>query len=160
MQKRQLGTSGLMWRQPEEALLPLLEELGIGLVPFSPLGKGFLTGRFDRPATFGKDDFRSIVPRFTSENLAANQGLVELVQKIAAIKGATPAQIALAWVLARKPWIVPIPGTTKLHRMEENVGAIDVELSETEMADLSEAFSRIEISGDRYPAEYAKRVGK
>lgn len=150
----------MMWRQPEEALLPVLEELGIGFVPFSPLGKGFLTGRFDRTATFGKDDFRSIVPRFTPENLDANQVLVELVQMIAAIKGATPAQIALAWVLAQRPWIVPIPGTTKLHRMEENVGAVDFELSEAEMADLNDALSRIEISGDRYPAEYAKRVGK
>ena len=107
----------MMWRQPEEALLPLLEELGIGFVPFSPLGKGFLTGRFDKTATFGKDDFRSIVPRFSPENLDANQVLVELVKRIATEKGVTPAQIALAWVLVQKPWIVPIPGTTKLRRM-------------------------------------------
>jgi len=150
----------MMWRQPEEELMPTLEELGIGFVPFSPLGKGFLTGRFDHTATFGKDDFRSIVPRFAQENLHANQVLVELVRTIAADKGVTPSQIALAWVLAQKPWIVPIPGTTKLNRMEENLGAVDVALTATELDNLSEALSRIEISGDRYPAEYAKRVGK
>ncbi|WFS61824.1 aldo/keto reductase [Pseudodesulfovibrio thermohalotolerans] len=119
----------MMWRQPEEELLPLLEELGIGFVPFSPLGKEFLTGRFDKTATFGKDDFRSIVPRFTPENLDANQVLVELAKGIAADKGATPAQVALAWVLAQKAWIAPIPGTTKLRRMEENLGAVNVEMT-------------------------------
>ncbi|WP_238528354.1 aldo/keto reductase [Pseudodesulfovibrio mercurii] len=150
----------MMWRQPEEELLPALEELGIGFVPFSSLGKGFLTGRFDKTATFGKDDFRSIVPRFSPENLDANQVLVDLVRRIAADKGVTPARIALAWVLAQKPWIVPIPGTTKLHRMEENVGAADVVLADGELADLNEALSQIEIFGDRYPAEFAKRVGK
>jgi len=150
----------MMWRQPEEELMPTLEELGIGFVPFSPLGKGFLTGRFDRTATFGKDDFRSIVPRFSPENLHANQVLVELMRTIAADKGVTPAQVALAWVLAQKPWIVPIPGTTKLHRMEENLGAVDVALTGTELDNLSEALSRINISGDRYSAEYAQRVGK
>lgn len=150
----------MMWRQPEEELLPVLEELGIGFVPFSPLGKGFLTGRFDRSATFGKDDFRSIVPRFTPENLAANQVLVDLVKTLAADKGATPAQVALAWVLAQRPWIVPIPGTRKLERLEENLGAAGVELTGSELNDLNGALSRIEISGDRYPAEYAKRVGK
>jgi len=150
----------MMWRQPEEELLPVLEELGIGFVPFSPLGKGFLTGRFDRNATFGKDDFRSIVPRFTPENLDANQVLVDLVKTIAADRNVSPAQIALAWVLAQKPWIVPIPGTTKLQRMEENVGAADVELTCSELDNLNDALSRIEVSGDRYPAEYAERVGK
>lgn len=150
----------MMWRQPEEELLPTLEELGIGFVPFSPLGKGFLTGRFDRNSTFDSTDFRSIVPRFTPENLHANQVLVQLVKEIATVKRATPAQIALAWVLARKPWIVPIPGTTKMVRLEENLGAAAVVLTTAEMDDLNVALARVEIAGDRYPAEYAKRVGK
>ena len=150
----------MMWREPEEELLPTLEELGVGFVPFSPLGKGFLTGQFDKTATFGKDDFRSIVPRFTPENLDANQVLVNLVKEVAAGKNATPAQIALAWVLARKPWIVPIPGTTKLSRLEENLGAAEIELTVGELCDLNDALSKIEIAGDRYPAELAKRVGK
>ena len=150
----------MMWRQPEEALLPLLQELGIGFVPFSPLGKGFLTGRFDKNATFGKDDFRSTVPRFLPENLDANQVLVELVRRIATDKGSTPAQIALAWVLAQKPWIVPIPGTTKLHRMQENLCAVEVVLSGEELADLNNALARIAVSGERYSAEYAKAVDK
>jgi aryl-alcohol dehydrogenase-like predicted oxidoreductase len=150
----------MMWRQPEDELLPVLEELGIGFVPFTPLGKGFLTGRFDRTATFGKDDFRSIVPRFSSENLDANQVLVDLVKSIAADKAVTPAQIALAWVLAQKPWIAPIPGTTKLHRMEENVGAADIALTVDELNALNDGLAGIEVSGDRYPAEYGKRVGK
>lgn len=150
----------MMWRQPEEELLPTLEELGIGFVPFSPLGKGFLTGRFDKHSTFDSSDFRSVVPRFTPENLDANQVLVNLVKEIAAGKNATPAQIALAWVLAQKPWIVPIPGTRKLVRLEENLGAADVELTAEELRNLNDALSKIEISGDRYPAEYAKRVGK
>jgi len=150
----------MMWRQPEVELLPLLEELGIGFVPFSPLGKGFLTGRFDKNSTFDSSDFRSIVPRFTPENLDANQVLVNLIKEIATGKNLTPAQIALAWVLAQKPWNVPIPGTTKMHRLEENLGAVKVELTAEELRDLNDALSKIEISGDRYPAEYAKRVGK
>ncbi|GAB1809147.1 hypothetical protein PMEGAPR236_42390 [Priestia megaterium] len=150
----------MMWRSPEEELLPTLEELGIGFVPFSPLGKGFLTGKIDKNATFGNSDFRSIVPRFTPENLEANQVLIDLINKIAAGKNATPAQISLAWVLAQKSWIVPIPGTRKLERLEENLGAVDVELTTQELSDLKEALSKIEISGDRYPSEYANRVGK
>ncbi len=150
----------MMWRQPEEELLPALEELGIGFVPFSPLGKGFLTGRFDKNSTFGSSDFRSIVPRFTPANLDANQALVHLVRKMAADKNATPAQVALAWVLAQKPWIAPIPGTTKMRRLEENLGAADVELSAGELRGLGEALDRIEISGERYPVELAKNVGK
>lgn len=149
-----------MWRSPEEELLPALEELGIGFVPFSPLGKGFLTGKIDKNATFGDSDFRNIVPRFKPENLEANQVLVELVEKVAEGKNATPTQIALAWVLAQKPWIIPIPGTRKLERLEENLGAVDVELSPEELSDLNDALSKIEISGDRYPAEYANRTGK
>ena len=150
----------MMWRQPEEELLPTLEELGIGFVPFSPLGRGFLTGSFGRSSTFEASDFRSIVPRFTPDNLEANQVLVNLIKQVAADKSATPAQIALAWVLAQKPWIVPIPGTRKLDRLEENLGAADIELTAGELIDLNTALSKIEISGDRYPAEYAKRVGK
>lgn len=149
----------MMWRQPEEELLPVLEELGIGFVPFSPLGKGFLTGRFDKHSTFDSSDFRSIVPRFTPENLDANQILVNLVKEIAAGKDTTPAQIALAWVLAQEQWIVPIPGTRKRARLEENLGAAEVELTARELRDLNDALSKIEISGDRYPAEYAKRTG-
>ncbi|MFL0497821.1 aldo/keto reductase [Priestia megaterium] len=150
----------MMWRTPEEELFPMLEELGIGFVPFSPLGKGFLTGKIDKNATFGKSDFRSIVPRFTPENLEANQVLIELINKIAAGKNTTPAQISLAWVLAQKSWIVPIPGTRKLDRLEENLGAVEIELTAQELSDLKEALSKIEISGDRYPSEYANRVGK
>ena len=150
----------MMWRTPEEELFPMLEELGIGFVPFSPLGKGFLTGKIDKNATFGKSDFRSIVPRFTPENLEANQVLIELINKIAAEKNTTPAQISLAWVLAQKSWIVPIPGTRKLDRLEENLGAVEIELTTQEVSDLKEALSKIEISGDRYPSEYANRVGK
>jgi aryl-alcohol dehydrogenase-like predicted oxidoreductase len=150
----------MMWRRPEEQLLPTLEELGIGFVPFSPLGKGFLTGKIDKNATFVSSDFRSIVPRFKPENIEANQILVELIKKIAVGKDATPAQIALAWVLAQKPWIVPIPGTRKLERLEENLGAAEVELTPEELHDLNDALSKIEISGERYPAEYANRVGK
>jgi aryl-alcohol dehydrogenase-like predicted oxidoreductase len=151
----------MMWRQPEDELLPTLEELGIGFVPFSPLGKGFLTGRFDKNSTFVSSDFRSVVPRFTPENLDANQVLVNLIRKVATGRNATPAQIALAWVLAQKPWIVPIPGTRKLARLEENLGAADVELTQGELHDLNDALSKIEISGDRYPqgSEYAKRTG-
>ena len=148
----------MMWRQPEEKLLPTLEELGIGFVPFSPLGKGFLTGRFDKHSTFGSSDFRSIVPRFSSENLSANQVLVNLVRRMAEAKNATPAQIALAWVLAQKPWIVPIPGTRKLHRLEENLGAAAIELTAQELNELNSALATIEISGERYPAKKEKRV--
>lgn len=150
----------MMWREPEDVLLPTLEELGIGFVPFSPLGKGFLTGRFDKNSTFDSSDFRSIVPRFTAENLDANQMLVQLVKQIAEAKNVTPAQIALAWVLAQKPWIVPIPGTRKLNRLDENNGAAEVELSANELSEIDTALTNIKISGDRYPAEYAKRVGK
>ncbi|QGY40272.1 aldo/keto reductase [Pseudodesulfovibrio cashew] len=150
----------MMWRQPEEELFPALEELGIGLVPFSPLGKGFLTGRFDRTSTFGKDDFRSIVPRFLPENLDANQVLVRLVAETAAEKEATPAQIALAWVLARKPWIVPIPGTKNQQRLQENLGAAAVVLTDHDMQRIDAALSGINVVGDRYPEQLAKQVGK
>ena len=150
----------MMWRQPEEELLPTLEELGIGLVPFSPLGKGFLTGRFDKASTFGRDDFRSLVPRFSPENLDANQVLVRLVEQTAEDKDATPAQIALAWVLARKPWIVPIPGTRNPQRLLENLGAADIELTADELGRMDRALANIEISGDRYPAHLAKQTGQ
>jgi aryl-alcohol dehydrogenase-like predicted oxidoreductase len=149
----------MMWRQPEEELLPALEDLGIGFVPFSPLGKGFLTGAIQKDASFDSSDFRRIVPRFTPENIVANQELVNLVKDVAAGKNSTPAQIALAWVLAQKQWIVPIPGTRKLTRLEENLGAADIELTPDELRDLNDALAKIEISGDRYPAEYAKRAG-
>ncbi|WP_172198416.1 aldo/keto reductase [Saccharibacillus qingshengii] len=150
----------MMWRQPEENLLPALEELNIGFVPFSPLGKGFLTGSVDQNTTFDSSDFRSIVPRFKPENLKANQTLIELVQQIAANKKATSAQIALAWVLAQKPWIVPIPGTRKLERLEENLGAADIELTSEELRDLNKELSKIEIAGERYPAEHEKKIDK
>lgn len=152
----------MMWRQPEEELLPALEELGIGFVPFSPLGKGFLTGAIQKDASFDNADFRRIVPRFTPENIAANQVLVNLVQEVATTKNATPAQIALAWVLAQKHWIVPIPGTRKLARLEENLGVVTIQLSEQELASLNIALDKIKVSGDRYPAgsDAAKRVGK
>ena len=150
----------MMWRSPEDQLLPALEELGIGFVPFSPLGKGFLTGKIDKNTAFVSSDFRSIVPRFKPENIEANQILVQLIKKIAVGKDASAAQIALAWVLAQKPWIVPIPGTRKLERLEENLGTVEVELTPEELHDLNDALSKIEISGERYPAEYANRVGK
>ncbi|MFV9511875.1 aldo/keto reductase [Tepidibacillus sp. LV47] len=152
----------LWWRSPEEELLPTLEELGIGFVPFSPLGKGFLTGKIDKNVTFADSDFRRIVPRFQPENLEANQVLVDLIQKFAAEKQATAAQIALAWLLAQKPWIVPIPGTRKLERLEENLGALDVVFTAEELQKLDDALANIEIAGDRYPAgsDYAKRVSK
>jgi aryl-alcohol dehydrogenase-like predicted oxidoreductase len=149
----------MWWRRPEKELLPTLEELGIGFVPFSPLGKGFLTGRFNKDSKFDKSDFRSIVPRFTPENLKANQILVDLIKKIATEKNATPAQIALAWILAQKPWIVPIPGTTKLHRLEENLRSIDVELNAADLMNINSALKEIKISGDRYPEELEKRTG-
>lgn len=150
----------MMWRIPEEELLPALEELGIGFVPFSPLGKGFLTGSINKDSKFDRSDFRNIVPRFTPENLDANQILINLIKKIASGKKATPAQIALAWVLAQKPWIVPIPGTRKLERLEENLGAVNVELTSDELSGLNKALAKIKISGDRYPTEYANRAGK
>jgi aryl-alcohol dehydrogenase-like predicted oxidoreductase len=150
----------LWWREPEERILPTLEELGIGFVPFSPLGKGFLTGAIDRNATFGKDDFRSIVPRFAPEALQANQALVDALGAIARGKGATPAQVALAWLLAQKPWIVPIPGTTKVHRLDENLGAALVELTESDLQHIAQALANVEIHGDRYPAALKARVGR
>ncbi|MFM0616357.1 aldo/keto reductase [Paraburkholderia nemoris] len=150
----------LWWREPEERILPTLEELGIGFVPFSPLGKGFLTGAIDRNATFGKDDFRSIVPRFAPEALQANQVLVDALGAIAKGKGATPAQVALAWLLAQKSWIVPIPGTTKLHRLDENLGAASVELTESDLQHIAQALANVEIQGDRYPAALKARVGR
>lgn len=149
----------LWWRRPEQDLLPALEELGIGLVPFSPLGKGFLTGRFDAATTFDKSDFRSILPRFTPEALAANQALVALLQDFAAQKNATPGQIALAWLLAQKPWIVPIPGTTKPHRLEENLAATTLRLGADELEQLTSAASEIRLTGERYPEELEKRTG-
>jgi aryl-alcohol dehydrogenase-like predicted oxidoreductase len=152
----------MMWRFPEEEILPTLEELNIGFVPFAPLGKGFLTATIDKNATFGSDDFRSKQPRFQRENLEANQVLVDLIKQTAAEKKATPAQIALAWLLAQKPWIVPIPDTRKLHRLEENLGAVDVELTSAELANLQGALSKIELVGGRYPvgSDYEKRAGK
>jgi len=141
----------LWWSRPEKELLPTLEELGIGLVPYSPLGKGFLTGKIDENTTFDKSDFRNIVPRFTPEARKANQALVDLLGKIAERKTATPAQIALAWLLARKPWIVPIPGTTKQHRMEENIKSADIELTPDDLRDIDSAASKITVQGDRYP---------
>jgi len=150
----------MWWRRPEEELLPTLEELGIGFVPFSPLGKGFLTGRFDKNSTFDKSDFRSIVPRFTPKNLDINQVLVYLIKKIAAEKNATPAQIVLAWLLAQKPWIVPIPGTTKLERLVENLEAVNIELTPEELDNINSTLSKIPIVGDRYPEELEKRTGR
>ncbi|CAL1517789.1 aldo/keto reductase [Chitinophaga sp. MM2321] len=149
----------LWYRRPEEELIPTLEELGIGFVPFSPLGKGFLTGRFNKDSKFGSSDFRSIVPRFTPTALEANQSLVDLLKKVAGQKNATPAQIALAWLLAQKPWIVPIPGTTKLNRLEENIGAADVQLSAGELIEIDTALDKIKVVGDRYPEELEKRTG-
>ena len=149
----------LWWRRPEEELIPTLEELGIGLVPFSPLGKGFLTGSFNKDSKFRKSDFRSIVPRFTSEALEVNQTLVDLLREIAKQKNATKAQVALAWLLTQKPWIVPIPGTTKLHRLEENIRAAQITLTSEELTDINSALEKITIVGDRYPEELEKRTG-
>jgi aryl-alcohol dehydrogenase-like predicted oxidoreductase len=150
----------LWWREPEQEVLPALEELGIGFVPFSPLGKGFLTGAISENTTFDGSDFRNIVPRFTPEARKANQALVDLLGKIAATKQATPAQIALAWLLAQKPWIVPIPGTTKLHRLQENLGAADLELTHDDLTAIETAVSRVTVQGDRYPAHLQQRVGR
>ena len=149
----------LWWREPEAEIIPTLEELGIGFVPFSPLGKGFLTGKIDENTTFDSTDFRNIVPRFATEARKANQILVDLLNKIAAEKGGTPAQIALAWLLAQKPWIVPIPGTTKLHRLEENLGGATVVLSEEDLSNIENAASKITVQGARYPEALQKRVG-
>ena len=150
----------LMWREPEEQILPVLEELGIGFVPFSPLGKGFLTGTIDIDTQFDEKDFRNTVPRFDPENRAANQILVDTVKRIAADKQITPAQLALAWVLAQKPWIAPIPGTTKLHRLEENIRAADVALSQEELDEIERAVGGIEIKGDRYSALNQSRIDR
>jgi aryl-alcohol dehydrogenase-like predicted oxidoreductase len=150
----------LWWRRPEEELLPALEELGIGFVPFSPLGKGFLTGKIDENTKFDSTDFRNIVPRFTPEARKANQALVDLMSKVAERKKATPAQIALAWLLAQKPWIVPIPGTTKLHRLEENLGAASVELTPDDLRDINSASSKIKVEGARYPERLEQMTGR
>ena len=149
----------LWWREPEAEVIPTLEELGIGFVPFSPLGKGFLTGKISEDTQFDKTDFRNVVPRFTPENRKANQALVDLIDRFAQQKKATPAQIALAWLLAQKPWIVPIPGTTKLHRLEENIGAAAVELTPEDLRQLETAASKIAVQGARYPEELQKLVG-
>jgi aryl-alcohol dehydrogenase-like predicted oxidoreductase len=150
----------LWWREPEAEIIPTLEELGIGFVPFSPLGKGFLTGAIKGNTKFDKTDFRNIVPRFNEENRKANQALVDVVGKFAAQKKATPAQIALAWLLAQKPWIVPIPGTTKLHRLEENIGAAAVTLSAGDLRQIEDAASKVAVQGARYPEELQKLVGR
>ncbi|MEN2469102.1 aldo/keto reductase [Burkholderia sp. GS2Y] len=150
----------LWWREPEAHILPTLEELGIGFVPFSPLGKGFLTGAIDASTTFAANDFRNIVPRFSEENRKANAGLVDLLGRIATDKGVTRAQIALAWLLARKPWIVPIPGTTKLHRLDENVGAAAVVLTADDLAAIEAALQQVRIVGERYPASFQQRVDR
>jgi aryl-alcohol dehydrogenase-like predicted oxidoreductase len=149
----------LWWRRPEEEVLPTLEELGIGFVPFSPLGRGFLTGKIDENTTFDSSDFRHLVPRFTPDARKANQALVDLLREIAERKNATPAQLALAWLLAQKPWIVPIPGTTKLKRLEENIGAASVELTSNDLREIDSAASRIEVQGARYPEELERRTG-
>jgi aryl-alcohol dehydrogenase-like predicted oxidoreductase len=150
----------MWWREPEKQILPTCEELGIGFVPFSPLGKGFLTGKIDAATTFERDDFRNIVPRFTEEARRANQALVVRLEAIASQKKVTPAQIALAWILAQKPWLVPIPGTTKVQRMKENAGAVDVALTVADRQQLQEALAQIQVVGDRYPAHLAARVGR
>jgi aryl-alcohol dehydrogenase-like predicted oxidoreductase len=149
----------MWWRRPEEEMLPALEELGIGFVPFSPLGKGFLTGKIGADARFAKNDFRSIVPRFTPEALAANQSLLDLLSEVGAEKRATPAQIALAWLLAQKPWIVPIPGTTRLHRLEENIGGTGIDLTQGDLKRINATLVQVKVVGDRYPEELEKRTG-
>jgi len=150
----------MWWREPEEEILPTLEELGIGFVPFSPLGKGFLTGKIDENTSFDKTDFRNIVPRFSADARKANQAVVDLLGEIAARKKATPAQVALAWLLAQKPWIVPIPGTTKLHRLEENIGAAKLSLSTDDLKQIEGALSDITIEGARYPEHLQRLVGR
>ena len=150
----------LWWRDPEEEVLPALEELGIGFVPYSPLGRGFLTGKMDENTKFDSSDFRSGLPRFRPGALKANQALVDLLGKIARRKNATPAQIALAWLLAQKPWIVPIPGTTKLHRLEENIDAVSVELTPDDLREIEDAAAKIEVQGARYPDHLEKMTGR
>jgi aryl-alcohol dehydrogenase-like predicted oxidoreductase len=150
----------LWWREPEAEILPALEELGIGFVPFSPLGKGFLTGKISQDTKFDQTDFRNVVPRFTPENRKANQAVVDLVSKVAEQKKATPAQIALAWILAQKPWMVPIPGTTKLHRLEENIGAANVHLTPDDLRQIDSASSKIPVQGARYPENLQKLVNR
>jgi len=150
----------LWWREPEKEILPALEELGIGFVPFSPLGKGFLTGKINEETKFDKSDFRNIVPRFTPENRRANQAVVDLISKVAEQKKATPAQIALAWILAQKPWMVPIPGTTKLHRLEENIGAAAIQLTADDLQQIDNATARIPVQGARYPENLQKLVNR
>ena len=150
----------LWWRRPEEEVLPVLEELGIGLVPYSPLGKGFLTGKMDAKTTFDSTDFRSTLPRFTPEALKVNQALVDLLGQIAQRKKATPAQIALAWLLAQKPWIVPIPGTRKLHRLDENLGAVAVELTSDDLREIESAAAKITVQGARYPEKLEQLTGR
>jgi len=150
----------LWWRRPEEEILPTLEELGIGFVPFSPLGRGFLTGKIDETTTFDRNDFRNIVPRFTPEARKANQALVELLRAIGAKRKATPAQIALAWLLAQKPWIVPIPGTRKLERLDENIGAADLQLTAADLRDIDRAAASIEVHGARYPDSLEQMTGR
>jgi aryl-alcohol dehydrogenase-like predicted oxidoreductase len=150
----------LWWREPENEILPTLEELGIGFVPFAPLGKGFLTGKVQATTTFGEGDFRSIVPRFSPEAMKANQALVDLVKEIAASKSVTPAQIALAWLLAQKPWIVPIPGTTKLHRLEENLDAVKVELTQDDLVHIERVLATVQVQGDRYPASHQNLINR
>jgi aryl-alcohol dehydrogenase-like predicted oxidoreductase len=150
----------LWWREPETEVLPALEELGIGFVPFSPLGRGFLTGKIDEKTTFDSSDFRNSLPRFTPEARKANQTLVDLVTKIAERKQATSAQVALAWLLAQKPWIVPIPGTTKLSRLEENIGAVSVELTSDDLREIESAASQIRIEGARYPEQLQRMTGR
>jgi aryl-alcohol dehydrogenase-like predicted oxidoreductase len=150
----------LWWHEPEAEILPTLEELGIGFVPFSPLGKGFLTGKIDENTTFDSKDFRNVVPRFSPEARKANQALVDLLGEIATNKQVTPAQIALAWLLTRKPWIVPIPGTTKIHRLEENIGGAAVELTPEDLSNIEAALAQVEVQGDRYPAHLQARVGR
>jgi len=150
----------LWWREPEEEILPTLEELGIGFVPFSPLGKGFLTGKIDESTTFDKTDFRNTVPRFSDENRKANQALVDLLERLANIIDVTPAQIALAWLLAQKPWIVPIPGTTKIHRLKENVAAAEVILDSVDLEEINLALSKIEVQGNRYNEQSQKMINR
>jgi len=150
----------LWWRRPEAEVIPTLEELGIGLVAFSPLGKGFLTGKIDETTTFAENDFRNRLPRFTPDARKANQALVDLLAGMAARKHATPAQIALAWLLAQKPWIVPIPGTTKAHRLEENVGSVEIELTSDDLRDIEAALEKIPVQGDRYPEHLERLTGR
>lgn len=149
----------MWWRSPEIELIPTLEELGIGFVPFSPLGKGFLTGQITKETKFDSKDFRSVVPRFSADAMTENEVLVDLVKEIATKKNVTPAQIALSWLLAQKPWIVPIPGTTKLHRLEENIGALNVDLTSNELSEMNTALSKITIIGERYPEALKKQTG-